>query len=91
MDFEPKPDWEEKLQEVEVKINNSPLTNQARNWFSNLPKPAQIAVVAGTIFLTFTILNIFLKILTSILTIAVLIGILYVIYRFVLAANSHGD
>lgn len=91
MDFEPKPDWEQKLEKFEAEINQSSVTKQASNWFNNLSKPAQIVVAIGGIFLAFTVLNIFLKIVTSILTIAVLLSILYVIYRFFLASSSHGD
>lgn len=91
MDFEQKPDWEDKLQKVEVKINNSPFAHRVRNWFNNLSKPAQVGVVVGSVFVGFAVLNIFLKIVTSILTIAVLVGILYIVYRFFLASNSDGN
>lgn len=85
MTYEPKPDWEtEQVEEVKPYS----LTNTEGNWFQNLSQPLQVAVLAGGVVVGLAILNIFLKILTSILTILVLGAILYAVYRFFLQNKS---
>jgi len=88
MNSEPNSNWEDKIKEIETEINQSPAKKNISNWFSNLSAPAKVVVTVAVVFLTFTILNIFLKVVTSILSIVVLAGILYVIYRFLIASDS---
>jgi len=88
MNSEPNSNWEDKIKEIETEINQSSAKKNISNWFSNLSAPAKVVVTVAVVFLTFTILNIFLKVVTSILSIVVLAGILYVIYRFLIASDS---
>ena len=52
-----------------------------QNWLNGLPKAGKIAVVAIALIISFSLLSTVLHIITSLLSIALLGGILYVGYR----------
>ena len=52
-------------------------------WFDDLPSFGKIAVGVVGIIVTFSLLNSFLKLVASLLTIAILSLILYGVYKFV--------
>lgn len=89
---EPPPEQEEpKVRKFESERENYTPIKNLNNWFKNLSQPVQVIVMTGGVIVGFTILNIFLKIVASLLTIAVLASILYVVYRFVLKSRLDGD
>lgn len=89
---EPPPEQEEpKVRKFEPETANYTPIKNLNNWFKNLSQPVQVVVMTGGVIVGFTILNIFLKIVASLLTIAVLATILYVVYRFVLKSRLDGD
>ena len=89
---EPPPEQEEpKVRKFEPERGNHTSIKNLNNWFKNLSQPVQVVVMTGGVIVGFTILNIFLKIVASLLTIAVLATILYVVYRFVLKSRLDGD
>ena len=53
-------------------------------WFENLPSSGKIVVVVVGIVVGFSLFNSFLKLVASVLTIAILSLILYGVYKFVI-------
>jgi hypothetical protein len=89
---EPPPEQEEpKVSKFLPKTENYTPIKNLNNWFKTLSQPVQVVVMTGGVIVGFTILNIFLKIVASLLTIAVLATILYVVYRFVWKSRLDGD
>jgi len=86
---EPPSDSDEpKVEKFEPEIDKSSYTNDLVRWFDNLSQPMQVIVMLGVVLLGFTILNIFLKIVVSLLSVLILVSILYVIYRFFLKSKN---
>jgi len=52
-------------------------------WFESLPSSGKIAVAVVGVIVGFSVLNSFLKLVASLLTIAILALILYGVYKFV--------
>lgn len=53
-------------------------------WFENLPRSGKIAIVVVGIIVSFSLFSSFLKIVSSLLTIAILSLILYGVYKTVI-------
>lgn len=54
---------------------------QFRQWFDNLPVPAKGAVAIAVLFVAFSVLTQVLKFVASLVTLAILLVILYGVYR----------
>jgi hypothetical protein len=97
-------DWERRLQELEIEVEANPspspdtptpvsqtLENTLRQlgeWFKGLPAVGRVAVaVVGAIAL-FSLLNSVLRLVASVLSIAILGVILYLLYKFVMTPRS---
>lgn len=57
--------------------------SSAKDWFDRLPQTGKIAVTIGGIWLSFSLLNTFLHIVSSLVSIAFIGFLLYVGYKFV--------
>jgi len=73
-----------KLTESESSPSVQNFFNFILGWFENLPSSGKIAVAVVGIVVSFSLLSSFLKIVTSLLTIAILSLILYGVYKFVI-------
>lgn len=86
---EPPSDSDEpKVEKFGPEIDKYSYTNDLVRWFDNLSQPMQVIVMLGVVLVGFTILNIFLKIVVSLLSVLILVSILYVIYRFFLKSKN---
>ncbi len=89
-------DWERRFQELEVEVNPEPqvqddlspkmnnLLSQIKDWYNRLPNPGKVAVAVGGVLLAFSVLNSILKLVASLLTIAILGVVLYGVYKFLM-------
>ena len=96
--------WERRLQELEVEINQSsspsPVTQNdksqqtetlfapIRDWFNSLPTPGKVGVAIVAVVAAFSLLNSILRLVALLLSIAILGGLLYLLYKFLIAPNS---
>ncbi len=62
--------------------------NSARDWFNSLAPIGQVAVGVIVIMLGFSVLNIFLKVISSLISVAILGGLLYLGYKYIFAESS---
>lgn len=105
-------DWQRRLEELEVEVNQSTSSstqektetvhpyveitdtssasnwlNSVKEWFNGLAPIGQVAVGIIAIMLGFSVLNIFLKVISSLISVAVLGGLLYLGYKFIIAES----
>ena len=75
----------------EVEIDNmnssSGWLNSARDWFNGLAPIGQIAVGVIAVMLGFSVLNIFLKVISSLISVAILGGLVYLGYKYIFAES----
>jgi len=71
------------------------VTNQAQKywlqfqgWFDNLPLPAKGAVAIAVLFVSFSVLTQVLRFVASLVTLAILLVILYGVYRVFLKSDQ---
>ncbi len=67
------------------------LLNRALAWFQRLTPPAKVVVAVGGIVLALTLLNTVLKLVASLIAIAIMGVILYALYRAFIASNVEKD
>ena len=76
----------------EVEIDNmsslSGWLNSARDWFNGLAPIGQVAVGVIAVMLGFSVLNIFLKVISSLISVAILGGLLYLGYKYIIVGSS---
>ena len=93
-----------RLEELEEEINQTypePPTNpsplspeingalaQLREWLNKLPPAGRVAVFAIAIILAFSVLNTVLRLVASLMSIAILGILLYLLYKFLIANPS---
>ncbi len=58
------------------------------NWFYHLPAIAKLVVVVVGIFISFAMLQAALKLIASVISMALLAGLVYLGYNFFVAGNS---
>lgn len=92
-------DWERRFQELEVEIDPEPEPqpssseslekgiNKLKIWYNDLPTPGKAAIAVAGVLVAFSILNSVLKLVTSLLSVAVLVVILYGAYKFLIAPS----
>ncbi len=56
-----------------------------QQWYQNLPQIGQIVVAGGAVLLGFSILNLFLRLVSAAIALAVMGGLLYLGYKFLIA------
>ena len=61
---------------------------QFRQWFDNLPLPAKGAVAIAVLFVAFSVLTQVLKFVAALVTLAILLVILYGVYRVFLRQDK---
>ncbi|AGF52688.1 sll0376 [Synechocystis sp. PCC 6803] len=61
---------------------------QFQQWFDNLPLPAKGAVAIAVLFVAFSVLTQVLKFVASLVTLAILLVILYGVYRVFLRQDK---
>jgi hypothetical protein len=109
-------DWEKKLQELEVEMNQKstsspkietpfvqPLTSsesraelfnsllsQVKNWYEGLNNTGRIAVTVVGLIIGFVLLNSVLKLVTALISLAVLAVVLYLGYKFFISSQESG-
>ena len=59
-----------------------------RNWFNNLPQVAKLIVGIVAILIGFSILNFFLRLITSLVSLAILSLILYGLYKYLFSSSK---
>ena len=59
-----------------------------RNWFDKLPRPGKVIVIVGGGLIAFSILNTVLRLVASLISLAVLAVIVYFAYRFLINNKS---
>ena len=104
--------WQRRLEELEVEVNQSTSSNnrgqtrtvhpqvevdnipsisgglnKARDWFNGLAPIGQVAVGVIAIMLGFSVLNIFLKVVSSLISVAILGGLLYLGYKYFIVGS----
>jgi hypothetical protein len=62
--------------------------NLARDWFNSLPKAGRVIVGAGAIIVSFSVLNTFLRLISSLISLAILAGLLYLGYKFLVTSSK---
>ncbi|AIE75910.1 MULTISPECIES: hypothetical protein [unclassified Synechocystis] len=62
---------------------------QFQQWFDNLPLPAKGAVAIAVLFISFSVLTQVLKFVASLVTLAILLVILYGVYRVFLRQDKN--
>ncbi len=62
--------------------------NSARDWFNSLPNVGRVIVGVGAIMVSFSVLNTFLRLISSLISIAILGGLLYLGYKFLVDSSK---
>ncbi|MDJ0690844.1 MAG: hypothetical protein QNJ41_20335 [Xenococcaceae cyanobacterium MO_188.B32] len=74
--------------EIDNMNSSSGWLNSARDWFNSLAPIGQVAVGVIAIMLGFSVLNIFLKVISSLISVAILGGLVYLGYKYIFAESS---
>jgi ABC-type uncharacterized transport system permease subunit len=81
----------EKLRKFNATQSNTFKTetlSRVQNWFANLPKAGKIIVGVAALMVGFSILNTVLKLISAVISLAILAVVLYVVYQFFIASDS---
>ena len=113
MDSSDKQNWQRRLEELEVEIdqnaasntkeqtetvkphveiaNNSSVSswlNSARDWFNGLAPIGQVAVGILGVMIGFSLLGALIKVVSSVISIAIVGGLIYLGYKYLFAESS---
>jgi len=99
MTKESNKNWQEKLEKMEAEIYEATPLNPPNNpeksvipvvgnWFSALPTGGKVIIAVFGTLLAFSLINTVFSIVKSLLTIAILGGVLYFIYRIVVKQKT---
>jgi hypothetical protein len=91
--------WQEKLEKMEAEIYEATPLNPPNNpeksvipmisnWFSSLPTGGKVIIAVFGTMLAFSLINTVFSLVKSLLTIAILGGVLYFIYRVVVKQKN---
>ncbi len=86
--------WQKKLEKMEAEIYEATPLNPpnnpeksvipvARGWFTSLPTAGKVIITVFGAMLLFSLIHTVFSIVKSLLTIAILGGVLYIIYRVI--------
>lgn len=67
------------------------ILNKIKDWYNTLPTPGKAAVVVGGLIFGVSILNTVLQLVTSILSVAILGIVVYVLYKYLIANQSSSE
>lgn len=93
-------DWKERLEQIESEINQfsvKPMPNaetrqtwlrQISNWFDSLPTIAKVGVGIVGVIIGLSLLNTVLRLITALITIAILGGIGLFVYNLLVKSSS---
>ncbi|MGK7950610.1 MAG: hypothetical protein AB4368_17970 [Xenococcaceae cyanobacterium] len=76
---------------VEIANNNSSVLdwlNAARDWFNGLAPIGQVAVGIVGIMVGFSLLGALIKVVSSVISIAIVGGLVYIAYKYLFAESS---
>jgi hypothetical protein len=62
--------------------------NRVVNWYNSLPTPGKIAVVAIAALVSFSVLKSVFQLVTSLISLAILGVVLYLVYKFFVTPQS---
>lgn len=62
--------------------------NSARDWFNSLPTAGKAIVGVGAIMVSFSVLNTFLRLISSLISLVILGGLLYLGYKFLVTSSK---
>jgi hypothetical protein len=65
-----------------------PLLNKVVNWYNSLPTPGKVAVLAIALLFGLSLLQTLFQLVTSLIGLAILGGILYLVYKFFMTSQS---
>jgi hypothetical protein len=102
-----QPNWQKKLEELEKEVNQTLETTpirlentqntlekafyQLQAWYQALPTPAKLIVAVGGILVAFSLLNTVLKLVASLISLAILALICYGLYKFLIKTPSNPE
>jgi hypothetical protein len=89
---EPPQSWQPLRPDFEdARVGNGtlpPILERVTNWYDRLPNAGKIAVAIVAAIAGFSLLKSILQLMASLFTLAILGGILYLMYRFVIVPQS---
>lgn len=114
MDSSDKQNWQRRLEELEVEINQNASSNSqektetvhphveittdtpsmfgwlnsARDWFNGLAPIGQVAVGIVGVMVGFSLLGALIKVVSSVISIALVGGVVYLGYKYIFANSS---
>ena len=99
MNSQDNQNWQRKIEEIEAEIDNSSssfglpekvqgIVGTLKQWFSQLPTPGKVIVAVAGVTLSFSVLNTVFHLVTSLVSLAVMGGLLYLGYKFVIRPRS---
>lgn len=94
IDRNPSSESEEKTEtvrphvEIDLSQKITAWLNLARDWFNSLPTVGRVIVGVGAIIVSFSVLNIFLRLISSLISLAILGGLLYLGYKFLVTSSK---
>ncbi len=82
--------WKEKLEEIrDTEIAN--VLTPVKTWFEQLPPAGRIAVGLGGVVVSLSLLNTFLRLVSSLFSIGFLVLGVYLFYKFFIAPRSSNN
>jgi hypothetical protein len=100
MNSEPKSNWQQKLEELEVEISNTTPINKEtsmnaieniKNWFLSLPPIGKIIIGLFAISVFFSLLKTVFSLLQLLFSLAIVGVIGYFAYQFILKSNNQNN
>ena len=65
-----------------------PVLNKVVNWYNSLPTPGKVAVLAIALLFGLSLLQTVFQLVASLIGLAILGGILYLVYKFFMTSQS---
>jgi hypothetical protein len=62
--------------------------NSARDWFQSLPSVGKIAVGVGTAMIAISVLTTFIKLVSSLISVAIVGALIYMGYKFLVSSSE---
>jgi len=94
-------EWQRKLQQMEAQINSqfspelkskvSRMSEKSVSWYRELPSVGKFAVIGAALFMGLTVLNMFVHLVASLVSMAFLAVLVYILYKIFLADNPSSN
>jgi hypothetical protein len=100
MNSQDNQNWKRKIEELEAELippTASPfrlsekmqgIAIAIKQWFSQLPTPGKVIVAVAGVTISFSVLNTVFRLVTSLVSLAVMGGLLYFGYKFLVRPRS---